>query len=68
MVRCVAIHAAYFLFRVSSGLLAVPRQDMDFESAPLFFCSVGECGCMAKQIEHKEEIKEWLSNAELATG
>ena len=38
MVRPCGNHAAYFPIRVSSGLLAVPRQDMSFEGPPLFFC------------------------------
>ena len=38
MVRCVAIHAAYFPILFHSRLLAVPLLRLNFESAPLFFC------------------------------
>lgn len=52
MVRPCGNHAAYFPIRVSSGLLAVPRQDMSFEGSPLFFCLFGGgLSYMTKRLE-----------------
>ena len=62
------IHAAHTLIRFPQRLLAAPLTRQNFESAPLFFCSIGRCGRLVERVEQKEGDKEWLSNVAFAAG
>ena len=55
VVRPCVNHAAYFPIRVSSRLLAVPRQDVDFESAPLFFCPFGGTSLQGEEAQEERQ-------------